>query len=79
MKAPPRTPDILLRRSLVSISPGSSKRWARWRIAFGADVFATCSQEHKSVPEPFGATAIDYHAMSVEQRAPTRHASWLLR
>jgi NADPH:quinone reductase-like Zn-dependent oxidoreductase len=35
--------------------------------AFGAHVFATCSADHKSVPERFGATAIDYHTVSVEQ------------
>jgi NADPH:quinone reductase-like Zn-dependent oxidoreductase len=40
--------------------------------AFGADVFATCSSEHKSIPERFGATAIDYHAVSVKQYVDER-------
>jgi NADPH:quinone reductase-like Zn-dependent oxidoreductase len=35
--------------------------------AFGAEVFATCSQEHKSIPERFGAVAIDYRAVPVDQ------------
>ncbi|MGB8771557.1 MAG: zinc-dependent alcohol dehydrogenase family protein [Candidatus Korobacteraceae bacterium] len=35
--------------------------------AFGAEVFATVSPDKKHVAEGFGATAIDYHSVSVEQ------------
>src|SRR6202008_4833147 len=35
--------------------------------AFGAQVFATVSPDKKKVVENFGATPIDYRAMSVEQ------------
>jgi NADPH:quinone reductase-like Zn-dependent oxidoreductase len=35
--------------------------------AFGADVFATCSPEHKWVPQRFGAVAIDYRSVSAQQ------------
>ncbi|MHC8334408.1 zinc-dependent alcohol dehydrogenase family protein [Pseudomonas sp. LB3P25] len=35
--------------------------------AFGADVFATVSQEKSSIVEGYGATAIDYQNVSVEQ------------
>jgi NADPH:quinone reductase-like Zn-dependent oxidoreductase len=34
---------------------------------FGADVFATVSPAKKRIVEEFGATAIDYHALSTEQ------------
>ena len=34
--------------------------------AFGAEVFATASKEKTKIVEGYGATAIDYHAMSVE-------------
>jgi NADPH:quinone reductase-like Zn-dependent oxidoreductase len=35
--------------------------------AFGAEVFATVSPDKKSIAESFGATAIDYRALSSEQ------------
>ena len=35
--------------------------------AFGAEVFATVSAEQRLVVEAFGATAIDYRALSTEQ------------
>ena len=36
-------------------------------MAYGADVFATVSSEKKKIVERFGATAIDYRALSVEE------------
>ena len=35
--------------------------------AFGANVFATVSPDKKHIVESYGATPIDYHAMSVEE------------
>lgn len=35
--------------------------------AFGAEVFVTCSPEHKSIPQRFGATAIDSRAVPTER------------
>jgi NADPH:quinone reductase-like Zn-dependent oxidoreductase len=36
-------------------------------VAYGAEVFATVSAEKKKIVEGFGATAIDYRALSVEE------------